>query len=489
VKQKSRWQLPALCFVFFASISACNKLDTTTIGNSLIPAVDNVNTFDTTLAVETRNFLFTDSVFVSPYEDHALGTIENDPLFGKTTASIQVQFKPNGYGGYPFNAKEEEIVAIDSVVLTLSYSGAYGDTNLLQKVNVYEVDPSSDMYINTATHVPYPILGQQVNEPGTGIIDIRRFRDSMEIKNGPDTVKLVNQLRIKLDTTLVGRTLVSYDTTNAYKNDSSFNANHKGFVLVTDSTFGSNALMYFNLYESNSSLIVYYKTLKEGNLDTTFTVFGFAPGYSANANFVRRTYTGSPAGNYLANGNIEDDEVYIDALPGLFSTVDIPGLTGLSNRIVHKAELILETIPDPANEIFYAPSTTYLEAIDTGNHFITLIDPQFISNGTPNTSVFGGTLKTFKNEFNQTVKGYTFDLTRYVQMIATNQTNNFQLRLTAPVTAYAPYSVFNYHPQLMGYYMGFSATSYNVLARGRVRVGGGNHPTNKMRLRIIYSKL
>jgi hypothetical protein len=28
-----------------------------------------------------------------------------------------------------------------------------------------------------------------------------------------------------------------------------------------------------------------------------------------------------------------------------------------------------------------------------------------------------------------------------------------------------------------------------AIGRGRIRIGGGNHPTQKMKLRIIYSKL
>ena len=72
------------------------QIDTTDIGNELIPAVDNVNTFDTILDVVTDNFLFNDT-----YAGYAVQRgsctwvyIENDPEFGKTDAAIYFDVSP-----------------------------------------------------------------------------------------------------------------------------------------------------------------------------------------------------------------------------------------------------------------------------------------------------------------------------------------------------------------------------------------------------------
>jgi hypothetical protein len=40
-----------------------------------------------------------------------------------------------------------------------------------------------------------------------------------------------------------------------------------------------------------------------------------------------------------------------------------------------------------------------------------------------------------------------------------------------------------------GSFASFQVGINPVLAFGRVRVGGGNHPTQRMRLRIVYSKI
>src|SRR5690348_14520760 len=69
------------------AFSACTRIDTTTLGSGLIPAVDNVNTFDTVLEVQTDNFAFIDSTRIFATEDVALGYI-NDPEFGQTKADF-----------------------------------------------------------------------------------------------------------------------------------------------------------------------------------------------------------------------------------------------------------------------------------------------------------------------------------------------------------------------------------------------------------------
>lgn len=72
--------LAASLFVF-----SCTKIEYTTIGSELVPEVDNVNTFDTTLDVITETFQQNDDTTKLYYTDQlAVGQIVNDPLFGNT---------------------------------------------------------------------------------------------------------------------------------------------------------------------------------------------------------------------------------------------------------------------------------------------------------------------------------------------------------------------------------------------------------------------
>lgn len=80
-----------LCWIAIAilfSIFACTKIETIPFGGDLIPPIDGVTTFDTQLAVITNNFIDSaaNSLRVYKFDDHVIGVINNDPVFGKTTA-------------------------------------------------------------------------------------------------------------------------------------------------------------------------------------------------------------------------------------------------------------------------------------------------------------------------------------------------------------------------------------------------------------------
>ena len=51
---------------------SCTKIDTTTLGVDLIPTVDNVNTFDTTLEVISSSYFLPDSTTIGATASHAL---------------------------------------------------------------------------------------------------------------------------------------------------------------------------------------------------------------------------------------------------------------------------------------------------------------------------------------------------------------------------------------------------------------------------------
>ncbi|MBK7122368.1 MAG: DUF4270 family protein [Chitinophagaceae bacterium] len=126
--QKRILPLAITAFILFSVIGFnCTKLDTTDLGSDLLPAVDNVNTFDTILSINSTQGFFNDSSYISKYDDYAVGSISNDPLFGLTQASIFMQLKPPFYRFY-FGDPGDTIVGLDSIVLCLKYRGFYGDS-------------------------------------------------------------------------------------------------------------------------------------------------------------------------------------------------------------------------------------------------------------------------------------------------------------------------------------------------------------------------
>jgi len=79
---------------------------------------------------------------------------------------------------------------------------------------------------------------------------------------------------------------------------------------------------------------------------------------------------------------------------------------------------------------------------------------------------------------------YTFNLSRHVQSIVTKKMRNHTLRV------YAPYETKPYFESVIGTTVALPRLFINTpIASGRVVLGGGSHSTQKMRLRIIYSKI
>jgi len=471
----------ALSFLFVIS---CEKIDTTDIGDDLIPAVDNVHTFDTILEVISDNFLLPDSTRVLNSEAHAWGVIENDPEFGKTKGDFYFSLTPSRYGTHPFPQKDSTLI-IDSVVLALAYVGAFGDTSTsLQRMSVFEIDYDANFKDSV---IGYPINTVIPYDPtvlGSKLVDFTTLDDSVKDVRKRDTLRLKNQLRIQLDKNLANRFL-AYDTSNAYKNDSTFRTLFKGLAIRVDEAGspGKNALAYFLPSGVNTKLIFYYRVQSSTSsaiVDTVSTEFAFYQFNFANANVLSRT----PANNYLTylnNGNTNDDKVYIQSSPGSYATLRIPNLNTLSNRIIHRAELLVESISNDPLEKFGKPGTLFLDAIDTANKRIITI-PYDFTYGNDFETIFGGPIKYNK---------YNFNLSRYVQSIVTRHENDYNLRLYAPFRTNSTEvrGGVSITPSPPGENSGFPINS--PLAYGRVILAGGSYAdqTKKIRLRIIYSKI
>ena len=189
----------SLSLLSFFLFSSCKKInEATELGGELIPAVDNINTFDTILTVDTYNELFnsTDdtSVRSRAIDEQFLGYISNDALFGKTTAALFFELKPlpSSYK-FSFSAGKDSLY-LDSVVLVLNYVETYGDSMLPQRVNVFEIAQNSNFKNDSAYLLrsnPLKIsslLGSVLFIPQNLDDSVVLFRESAK-----------NQLRIRLN--------------------------------------------------------------------------------------------------------------------------------------------------------------------------------------------------------------------------------------------------------------------------------------------------
>ncbi|MBP7108530.1 MAG: DUF4270 domain-containing protein [Chitinophagaceae bacterium] len=474
--------------------SACRRInEATELGGGLIPPVDGINTFDTLINVQTFNDTFglaTDSQYLDKNQEFFLGRINNDPFFGKTDARMFFELKPLVYP-YSFGNAHPDSLFIDSVVLVMDYIETYGDTNTVQTVNVYEMDniPANNFkvdsnYLIRKEHFSYSaLLGSKTFAPKSLKDSVKVFRDTSR-----------NQLRIRLDNSF-GTRLLSYDSSKtslngAYANDSAFKSKLKGFAVRSMSS--GNAVMGFNLNGVNTKLAIYYRYDKRvvpttPKLDTTVAYFSFFSSLCAAANYIQRDYSGTPV-EASVGGAISDQIAYIQTTPGTFTTIKIPDLATVNNRLIHRAELIIEQLYDLSDSTFSVPDLLYLDAFDpsiTANYKYRTIpyDLSINSAGSFNLGSFGSFPTMSVDGAGNKIRVWKFNLSRYVQHILTGTQSIYDFRLLAPFSFIEQFGI----PP--GADITIPISINTSVAKGRVRVGGGNHPTQRMRLRLIYSKL
>ena len=476
-------------FIFFSFslillIAYCKKLnEATDLGDDILPGVDGVNTFDTTLTVEAYNSIFDpakDSVYIGAGSDHILGSITNDPFFGRTTATIFLQFKPEVYPYTFVSGVKKDSLYIDSVVVVLGWTANWGDTTIRQHVSVYEMDQSnvfradSFYLVRNQSFIYSNLLGSK---------DFYPYELNDSLKSFQDTT--AGQLRIRLSNSF-GDRLLDYDSTNAYKTDSAYGANVKGLAIVPDASQG-NALMSFALYNNpKTKLAIYYRYTKGGQEDTTVSYFGFTAS-SAHHNYINRMVAGSSLAAASASPT-EDPLIYLINTPGSYATVKIPGLRNLSNRIINSAEFIVEQVYDLSDNNLTPPNGILLDVYDSSLSDYKYVPYDFIPDNSGAGLVdFGVYGRNTTDGSGNPIRVWKFPITRYVQNILTKKEPLHDFRLVSSVSIAE--RVRTGYLTNTGDYTYFQSFINSKYAFGRVRVGGGNHPTQKMRLRIVYTKI
>jgi len=470
-------------FIVVSFFSFCTKIKSTDIGADLIPEIDNINTFDTSFEVVAVNSISPDSLLPRISRDQVgdvgqfmLGYVSHNPQFGTTIASIFLELKPTGYP-YKFENVPDSLY-LDSVVLCLKYRFSFGDTNALQSVTVQKITETlkPDSAYQTNKIVAYSqVIGTKQFVPAS-------LNDSLITTRE----RTSNQLRIRLNNDF-GNELLKIDTAglSPYKNDSLFRNYFKGFAIVPEtggSGSAANGLMSFAISDTATYLRFYYRYTKNGRQDTSAKNFKFNSNgaLSASVNHIERNYSGSEMSQHLGAKPGGDSLIYIQAAPGTYSLLRIPGLNEFKSKkgnvMIHLAQLSMDEAQTPGSQsnMFYAPLYMYPEIFDTTlNSFYPFFADGFV-NGNYDNTTFGG-FRKYNFDNTKLIAHYDMNLTRHVQSIITRNLPNMPIKLSAPKT--------------VRYNDLYLTLSQNSLATGNVVLGGGNHSSKKMKLRVIYSKL
>lgn len=327
-----------------------------------------------------------------------LGQI-NDPIFGENSAEFITQILLSANNNIIGENPE-----VDSVILSYSYSGYYGELEDFSSVNVQEID-----------------------------FDI--FKDSVYYSNSfnlENTNSLVNTFAIKKENespflkislkNTFGQKILDFGETTLQENDV-FLQNFRGLHVTANS---QNTILYLNPSGLNTKLVIYYHNSSQDSLELEFQL----DNNTARVNLF----------NDKSNFSILNDQSYkyIQSMAGYKLLVNINGLDSikkvLSGKSINKATMTF-TIADDSQIDYPAHEKLLLVRLDDEDRNIFLTD--YIIEG---ESYFGGTLQNGE---------YNFNITRYLyQLINNNSYTNKLYLLPTGSTVNANRSILNNDVQL-----------------------------------------
>lgn len=380
---------------------ACNEPDT--VGLEVQPAGDAIGLL----------FIDSSTIITSTFMDDTIRTdIEaatqnniligymNDDVFGTSTAALYSQIKPSGTS----SAQDFSKSRFDSLVITLAYKEFYGDSEVVQTFQVFEVTETiSDTayYSNKTFTTSLTLLGERPFNP-------KNRTDSILI----GTTKFAPHIRIKLTDDFGKRVFDNFNT---------ITDNLKGIYIKALSTTGEGGIITFDATSVVTGMTLYYiKDTTSSTLETSsisFTVNGSSISRAQNFTHDFTTATNPIIFN---NQTIGEEKCYVQPMGGVRTKIEFPYLLNYVSNLpvaINKAELVITVLPGTDSEL--APSARLsMAAIGSDGKLLNLPD------ATSQTATgFGGTLYNGNQ--------YRFNIAQYVQQVLTEKRTDYGLYLLA----------------------------------------------------------
>lgn len=432
----------ALCFGFFSFV-ACKERSV--IKPDLIPGIDNINTFgksisDFDVSITTGAF---DSIRTDDYRTPlvALGSIAQDPFFGKTFAGFYFQIQPPlAHFTFP-----TDLSSIDSVVLAVPYARfTFGDENVegdQQAIKVYRItdqnfglgDTSVKRYAFDQLEIhPTPITSAIVS-----LDDI--INDSITYTGG---AVIRNTMRIKMPVTL-GEEFTQLDTATL-SNNTAFTEYFKGFYIAPDTTAALNyqrRISYFMMDTANSGsnfakarLEIYYK---KSDGSQSLILFPYKMGFDALFSHLHRNYESFPIQQFIP-GTLHDS-IVLQSFPGLYTEITLNNLQDIPISVINKAELTLTVLKVGNDDIYQPPQQLVLSGVNEDGTSYTISD-LFDHDGINGslTSYVGGRPTTVTIDGTQYLQ-YKINIPRELQKAVLARKESIKFRISSVSNFYGAY--------------------------------------------------
>ena len=394
----------ALFCVFAALLFGCKK-EVNTIGLDLQDE-DILNADYMEIPMDAYSVL-DDSINTRNLLNNVVGQV-TDPIFGTTTAITYTNFALTGN-----SVVFPEDATLDSVVLTLQYSGFFGDTTSPLSFDVFELneDLSASAYYGSDY---IDLSGSENLVHGGGTIIYPKPNTQVTV----DSSSSAPHLRIRLKNSFGNRLMDM--SSSSLTSTTSFQADFKGLSISATKTGGGiGNLCYISLTSSMSGLVLYYHNSQDESKKYTFPINGdcvryncYLHGYETDANSQFR--------NQVIQGNhsLGSELLYAQPTGGVKTRVNMPQLyemLGNKNVVINRAELVLTNVSTDG-EYFFQPYNLSLQLLKKDN--TTAYTPDDATQ--TSTSYFGGV-------YDEKTKQYRFRITKYIQQCLRSYMQNGEI--------------------------------------------------------------
>jgi hypothetical protein len=387
--------IPAIFLAVFITIvfsfTGC-KEDPSLLGRDILPPGDNMyvkidsSTFVSAYSVSGKHIVTTANT------NYPIGCIK-DSIFGYSTAGIVAQYIPTAL------APPNVVLSVDSIFLTLSIAGSYGDTVTPQTIRVYEL--TEQLRRDTVYYSDYDItgkydlveLGSALFSPKDSVIKIRLTREDY-----------------------LGRFIALNDS--VYETIDNFVNVFKGFYIKTDDVSEKGGFAIINSQVLSTRLDMYYNYGGTGS--NSYTMY-FAASV-AKFNVFSHDYNSYPVKNHLdVPGN--DSILFIEGLAGVSVRLKFPDLdTFLVGKkvAINKASLFIpveNSVFGTQNVNNFPVNLMLFMLEDNGDYHY--LDDYIISNG------------YFSGIYDASKKAYIFNIGLHLQSYIARKSENRDLILVS----------------------------------------------------------
>ncbi len=387
-------------FILFSFLFLTCKEEDTIVGADLQPDSEKYQLqFTDTISIKAYSTI--DSIISNQMSLNLLGFV-SDPIFGKSQANIYSQFRLS-----VTSLEFGQEAVLDSIVLTLSYEGFFGDTLKPFIIRVYELDEDIEnekTYYNTST-LAYKATNL------TAAPNYYCYPTPKAI-NAADTISKMPVLRIALQNKFGMEKFIEKSNAEELENNDNFLKYFKGLYIVAEGVSDDGSMIYVNMLNPLSCLTLYYHNKEKNALKHSFVVNEKAMRFT-HVNHFDYAEANESLKKQIINKDYSEtaEQLFLQASGGVKTLIEFPYIQKMfkdKKVAINKAELVITRYGNDYTFFYQPPSLDLYYKKD-----LTATTAYYLPDYALGTSYFGG-------NYDATQKEYRFRITQYIQNLIMN---------------------------------------------------------------------